>query len=253
MVPLTATVLTFARALSPPRAWTALLTRLSLRGDAVAAGPAGPGLPAAGPHALRIPSAPGRPYRVELLAPAARRDRRGSVDVAGHRRTRGRTLAHGRRSLPARRSPRGPGRLARRRVAGAVARGRKPDGTLALLAIGASSAAGDRRRADRGLREPRAASPRGWRVAGARRRRRAERYRSGAGKRARAAWRRRLAGAHWRHAQPSRRDRDARRGHATRGQDHRFHRCRWRRHSRRDDRRRRDRRPGNGPRRPRAR
>src|SRR5207245_65511 len=161
MVPLTATVLTFARALSPPRAWTALLTRLSLRGDAVAAltttseassstaillmvspiwrwdrtwgprrcqladsrgvtspvvrtdhGPADPrarsersrarvprrdreprvhhagrrerprpapsldaivGIartrhPAAGPHALRIPSAPGRPYRVELLA-----------------------------------------------------------------------------------------------------------------------------------------------------------------------------------------
>src|SRR2546425_96177 len=36
MVPLTATVLTFARALSPPRAWTALLTRPSLRGEAVA-------------------------------------------------------------------------------------------------------------------------------------------------------------------------------------------------------------------------
>src|SRR5438093_1051248 len=36
MVPLTATVLTPARALSPPRAWTALLTRPSLRGEAVA-------------------------------------------------------------------------------------------------------------------------------------------------------------------------------------------------------------------------
>src|SRR5712691_3159478 len=36
MVPFTATVLMLARALSPPSAWTALLTRLSLRGEAVA-------------------------------------------------------------------------------------------------------------------------------------------------------------------------------------------------------------------------
>src|SRR5262249_16196263 len=36
MEPLTATVLTLAKVLSPPRAWTALLTRPSLRGEAVA-------------------------------------------------------------------------------------------------------------------------------------------------------------------------------------------------------------------------
>src|SRR5439155_1402233 len=59
MVPLTATVLTPARALSPPRGWTALLTRSSLRDEHV---------PTAKPDALRIPSAPGRPYRVELRA-----------------------------------------------------------------------------------------------------------------------------------------------------------------------------------------
>src|SRR5207245_10437810 len=73
--------------------------------------------PPAEPYALRIPGAPGRPYRVELRAgrqhleiavdPStisrccrpAPRDRRGSIDAADRRRTRGRALCDGRRAL----------------------------------------------------------------------------------------------------------------------------------------------------------